>query len=321
MPWIKRNLLFVVGLAVAVALLGFGIFFYLLDKRAAALAVDEELNSKNGDFTSLAGNKPAPTQDNIKEAKEQQVKLGAFKESLRPQFSVTPLPEALDDAAFKNLLDRTIDALSKQAERNGVKLPAAATGSTRYAFTFDTQVKQLEFTQRSLAPLSAQLLDVQDLCRTLFESKIHALESIRRTPVNTNDISPPSNYLAKKVQTNSMTGAAVFPYEITFQCFSAECANVLEALANSKAVYLVKSVNIERGSAEGISASSSAAPVAGGMNQVLANRYGMGNRFGGAPAAAAAPTRPGEAILDDKPLRVTLNIEVIKVPPAAPKKG
>ena len=59
------------------------------------------------------------------------------------------------------------------------------------------------------------------------ESKIHALESIRRTPVNTNDISPPSNYLAKKVQTNSMTGAAVFPYEITFQCFSAECANVL----------------------------------------------------------------------------------------------
>lgn len=321
MPWIKRNLLFVVGLAVAVALLGFGIFFYLLDKRASALAVDEELNSKNGEFTELAGKKPAPTQENIKEAKEQQVKLGAFKETLRPQFSVTPLPEVLDDASFKNLLDRTIDALSKQAERNGVKLPAAATGSTRYAFTFDTQIKQLEFTQRSLAPLSAQLLDVQDLCRTLFESKIHALESIRRTPVNTNDISPPSNYLAKKVQTNSMTGAAVFPYEITFQCFSAECANVLEALANSKAVYVVKSVNVERGSAEGISATSTAAPVAAGMNQALANRYGLGNRYGGAPAAAAAPTRPGDAILDDKPLRVTLNIEVIKVPPAAPKKG
>jgi hypothetical protein len=323
MPWIKRNLLFVVGLAVAVALLGFGIFFYLLDKRAAALAVDEELNSKNTEYTTLAESKPAPTQENIKEAKEQQVKLLAFKESLRPQFSVIPLPEALDDAAFKNLLDRTIDALSKQAERNGVKLPTPAVGSTRYAFTFDTQIKQLEFTQRSLAPLSAQLLDVQDLCRALFDSKIHALESIRRTPVNTNDISPPSNYLAKKVQTNSVTGAAVFPYEVTFQCFSAELANVLEALANSTAVYLVKSVNIERGSAEGISMSAVAsAPGAGGMSPALANRYGMGNRYGGAQAAtASSPTRPGDPVLDDKPLRVTLNIEVIKVTPAAPKKG
>lgn len=321
MPWIKRNLLFVVGLAVAVALLGFGVFFYLLDKRAAALAVDEELNSKNGEFTTLAGNKPAPTQDNIKEAKDQQVKLGAFRDSLRPQFSVTPIPEVLDDASFKNLLDRTIDDLAKQASRNGVKLPAPATGSTRYAFTFDTQVKQLEFTQRSLAPLSAQLLDLQDLCRALFESKIHALESLRRTPVNTNDISPPSNYLAKKVQTNSFTGAAVFPYEITFQCFSAELGNVLEALANSKAVYLVKSVNVERGSAEGISAASTLAPAPAGMNQALANRYGLGNRYGGAPTPAAAPSRPGDAVLDDKPLRVTLNIEVIKVPPATAKKG
>lgn len=321
MPWIKRNLLFVVGLAVAVALLGFGIFFYLLDKRAAALAVDEELNSKNAEYTSLAESKPAPTQDNIKEAKEQQVKLLAFKESLRPQFSVIPLPEVLDDATFKNLLDRTIDSLAKQAERNGVKLPTPAVGSTRYAFTFDTQIKQLEFTQRSLAPLSAQLLDVQDICRALFDSKIHALESIRRTPVNTNDISPPSNYLTKKVQTNSVTGAAVFPYEVTFQCFSAELANVLEALANSTAVYLVKSVNIERGSAEGISASTvAAAPAAGGMSPALAARYGMGRP----PVAAAAPataTRPGDPVLDDKPLRVTLNIEVIKVSPATPKKG
>lgn len=322
MPWIKRNLLFVVGLAVAVALLAFGVFFYLLAKRAAALAVDEELNSKNSEYTTLAENKPAPTQENIKEAKDQQVKLAAFRQTLLPQFSVTPLPDSLDDATFKNLLDRTVDSLTKQAERNGVKLPAAAAGSTRYAFTFDTQVKQLEFTQRSLLPLSAQLLDIQDLCRAMFESKIHALESIRRTPVNTNDISPPSNYLAKKVQTNSITGAAVFPYEVTFQCFSAELANVLGALANSEAVYLVKSVNVERGSAEGLSGGAAAPVAIGGMSPALANRYGMGNRYG-APAAPAAAPRPGEALLDDKPLRVTMNIEVIKMPPAAPapKKG
>jgi len=40
MPWIKRNVPFVVGLAVAIALLGAGVF-YLLGKVAAANAARE----------------------------------------------------------------------------------------------------------------------------------------------------------------------------------------------------------------------------------------------------------------------------------------
>jgi hypothetical protein len=56
------------------------------------------------------------------------------------------------------------------------------------------------------------------------------------------------------------------------------------------------------------------------MNAVLAGRYGLAGR-----AAQPAPVaqRPGEAVLDDKPLRVTLNLEVIKVPLPVPagKKG
>ena len=41
----------------------------------------------------------------------------------------------------------------------------------------------------------------------------------------------------------------------------------------------------------------------------MASRYGMG------PAAAAMGPKPGEAPLDDKPIRVTLNIDVVKLPP------
>jgi len=320
MPWIKRNLLFVVGLAVAVALLGFGIFFYLLGNRVTSIAVDEELNSKNVEYTGLVDSKPAPSQENITEAKAQQKNLAAFKDTLRTQFAVLPAPDSLDDAGFKNLLDRTIDALGKQADRNGVRIPKL-TENSRYAFTFDTQIKQLEFSQKSLKPLTAQLLDVQDICRALFESKVHTLEAIRRTPVSTNDITPTGNYIAKKISTNSMTGAAVFPYEVTFQCFSAELANVLAAFANAETLYVIKSVNIERGSIEAAGAGVGAASM-GGMNSVLANRYGLAGR--GVPQPAAGP-RPGEAVLDDKPLKVTLNIEVIKMPAVAPapagKKG
>lgn len=312
MPWIKRNLLFVVGLAVAVALLGFGVF-YLLGSHSAAAAADQELASKNEEYTQLVDRKPAASQENITAAREQQKKLHDFKDSLRPQFGGISLPEGLDDAAFKNLLDRTTESLEKHAERSGVKLPKLAE-STKYAFTFDTQKKQLEFTQKSLVPLTSQLLDIDAICRVLFDSKIHGLESIRRTPVNTNDITPTQNYISKKVSTNSITGAAVFPYEVTFQCFSAELASVLAGLANAQPMFVVKSVNVERGSAD-MGASSA---MGAGMGPGVASRYGLPGRFGAPTAPAAAAPKPGEALLDDKPLRVTINLEVIKLPPPAP---
>ncbi len=319
MPWIKRNVPFVVGLAVAIALLGAGVF-YLLGKVAAANAAREELASENAKLTELVDRKPAaPTEDNIKAAGAQQEQLKEFKASVRPLFKVTPLPEALDDAAFKNLLDRTVDSLEKLADRNGVKLPKPAEG--KFAFTFEGQKKQLEFTAKSLPLLTVQLLDIQDICHVLFNAKIHNLEAIRRVSVGTNDVNPPANYLAKKQSTNSVTGAAIQPYEVIFHCFSAELGSVLAGLVNADPVLVVKSINVERGSTDGTS-TAAASPM--GMNPSLASRYGMppgmANRYGmGAAAAVASGPKPGEAPLDDKPIRVTLNIDVVKLPPEAAK--
>ncbi|MFM8420499.1 MAG: hypothetical protein ACKOEQ_10310, partial [Verrucomicrobiota bacterium] len=108
MPWIKRNVPFVVGLAVAIVLLGAGVF-YMLGKVGAANAAREELASENTKLSELVDRKPAaPNDDNIKAAVAHQTQLKDFKGSLRPLFKVTPLPENLDDATFKNLLDRTI---------------------------------------------------------------------------------------------------------------------------------------------------------------------------------------------------------------------
>ncbi len=320
MAWIKRNLLFVVGLAVAVALLGSGVF-YLLNAQSDAAAVNTELESKNQEFDTLVNRKPAPTEDNIKLARDAQVKLDRFKDSVRGQFLPLPLPEALDDAAFKNLLEGTLDKLDKAADRSGVKLPKPEGG--KYAFTFDEQRRQLQMAQRSLVPLTIQLLDIADLSQILFDAKIHSLESIRRTPVNTNDITPASNYLAKKPTTNTVTGAVLYPYEAIFQCFSSELASALAGFVNAKQAFVVKSINVERGTTE-------AAPLAAvpngtmGMDRALAARYGMSpslaSRYGLAPAAAApsaTTTKPGEPVLDDKPLRITLGIEVVKLAPVS----
>ncbi len=316
MAWIKRNLLFVVGLAVAVALLGFGVF-YLLSAQGSADSVKAELDSKNTEFDTLVNRKPAPTEDNIKAAKEQQARLRKFKDASVPQFTAMPVDDTLDDSRFKALLDSTLDRLEKAADRGGVKLPKI--GESKFAFTFDEQRKQVQFSQRSIAPMTVQLLDIADLSQILFDSKIHSIESIRRTPVNTNDVTPPSNYLTKKPLTNAVTGAVVYPYELIFQCFSSELASVLGGLVNAKQAYLVKAINVERGS---VDTGSAAVPVMGtfpgGMSPGLAARYGMGARYGlpVAPVAAPAP-KPGEAVLDDKPLRITLAVEVVKISPVA----
>jgi len=315
MPWIKRNLPFVIGIAIAVGLLGFGVF-YLLDNLSAADRAREELSSENTKWNDLVERKPAaPNDENIKAAHAQQEQLAKFRESTRPLFAVQPLPAGLDDAAFKNLLDRTVDSLEKLAERNSVRLPKPTEG--KFAFTFEPQKKQLEFSSKTLVPLTVQLMDVSDLCSVLFSAKIHALESIRRTTVGTNDVNPPSNYMTKKVSTNSITGAAIYPYELTFNCFSAELAGVLSGLINAGPVYVVKSINVERGSTDLSAAGSATAapafnPMAAryGLPSGLAGRYGMG-------AAPSAP-KPSEGLLDDKPLRVTLNIDVVKLPPAPP---
>jgi hypothetical protein len=230
----------------------------------------------------------------------------------------------MDDASFKGLLENTLDRLVKSAERAGARLPKV--GEAKYAFTFDEQRRQLQMSQKSLQPLTTQLLDIADISQILFDAKIHSLESLRRTPVSTNDITPPTNYLAKKALTNGVTGAVTYPYEVVFQCFSSELGGVLAGFVNARQAYLIKTINVERGTTESETpnAGVGAIPAAGGMSPALAARYGMspglGARYGLTPAAPQpGAAKPGDAPLDDKPLRITLGLEVVKlaVPGAA----
>jgi hypothetical protein len=311
MAWIKRNLIFVVGLAVALVLLAAGVM-YLLSSKGAADNVEGDLASKSQELDRLVTLNPAPNSENIKLAREEQQRVAGFVSEARRRFPVPPALEQLDNASFKALLESKIDELKKQAESSGVSLPASTAG---YGFTFEEQRKQLQLPERTLQPLAAQLLDIEALCEVLFAAKIHSLTSIRRSAVGTNESSILGNYLAKKVATNALTGAVVQPFEITFQSFSAELAGVLSGLIESPRNIVVKTINVERGQLD--SPGAAALPLAGmagrfGGDPALARRYGMAQ-----PAPVAAATKPGEPVLDDKPLRITLGLEVIKIPTPA----
>ncbi len=323
MQWVKKNLGFVIALAVAVVLVGVGVF-YLLGTKGDADGVDAELQAKNGQLDGLVQRPVYPDQNNIQLTKEQEARVAEFVKEARKHFTEVSKPEGLDTASFKSHLETAISELTRDAERAGVKLPDKGS-SASYGFTFDEQRKQLQLPPNTLAPLEIQLEDLKSLCRILFDAKVPAIVSIKRAAVGTNESASSGAFLSKKIQTNSTLGSVSYPYEVVFQGFSPELATVLSGLVESKDAFVVKTVNVERGNLELTPASTSALPLTPaapsnpyGMSADLARRYGLGPR--GAPQAvqqaAPSPTdQPGAVLLDEKPLRVTLGIELIKLLP------
>lgn len=318
MAWIKRNLLFVVGLAVALALLGVGVF-YLLGSMSEADSASAELETMNQKLDELIARDPFPDSTNIEKIRAEQKRVADFKAKAKMKFGQNAPMDALDNASFKALLEGTIGSLSREAEASGVRLP------DKYGFTFSDQRKQLQLAPNALAPFATQLQDLNDICHILFNAKIHSLIALKRTGVGTNDTAGSVDILPKKVTSNTVAGAVAYPYEMSFQCFSTELGAVLTGFLTSPQNYIVKTINVERGTAlEPAAAAPVAAAPPGGMDPTLARRYGM-SRYGAgpqpAPVAAPAPTRVGETVLDEKPLRITIGLEVVKLASAAAPAG
>lgn len=320
MGWVKKNLGFVIGLAVAVVLLGAGVW-YSLGTMGDSNAADGDLQAKKQQLDELVKREVFPDQANIQLARDEEQRVNAFIQDARKKFAVRQIPEDLDNASFKSLLESKISELSREAERAGVKLPE------KYNFTFEAQRKQLQLPERTLVPLTSHLENLAAICRVLFDAKVHSVVTLKRSAVGTNEMGGMGDLLTKKVTTNSTLGAVVYPYEVVFQGFSQELAKVFTGLVNSPESFVVKTLNVERGTLDGPnSATPVAAPMPGfppGMDPMLARRYGLyGRGAPQAPVAAPPPTanRPGEVVLDEKPLRVTIGLEVVSLLPSKEKE-
>ena len=328
MAWIKRNLLFVVGLVVAVALVGGGVYYLLeqMDRSTAAMA---DLEGKNAKLDQLVANEPYPERKNIEKAQEEQKNLERFLSDALSRFQTNNVPKDLDSQRFQSLLLGTIAELDRAADLAGTKLPASD-----YAFTFSPQKANTQIPVGRLGEFAAQLADIRAISHVLFRAKVHALTSLKRTGTSTNDYGNADIITGKKPVTEPVTGAILRPYEVQFQSFSAELGAVLAGFANAPETIVVRAVNIQRGT---LHTESAAAPVAAaptvnpafrGMDPALAARYGLGGRTpqvpNAPPVTTAAPVKAGEAVVDEKPIQVTLALDVIKLPapgaaPAAEK--
>lgn len=244
MEWIKRNILFVAGSAVAVILMGLAAYYLIAGSRKNDAAL-EQLNAEYALLERLNNQNPHPGDDktdNITAAKQQKKEVDAFIRKATEVFQpVRPIPDStnLNNAMFAGALRKTIDQLQTEAGRRGVQVP------TNFYFSFTAVRDRIMFDKAGLSPLAAQLGDVKAVCDVLIAARVNALDGVRREKVSVHDTEAQqtTDYLLEPSTTNEI--AVLAPYEVTFRCFSSELAAVLAGYASSPNGLIVRAMNVE----------------------------------------------------------------------------
>lgn len=349
MDWIKRNLFFVISAVAAAALLG-GAGYYLYANWKANNEQLTKLNEAYQVLDRLSKQEPHPGDgkkvDNITRAKQQEQQLRSYMQNAAKHFGRIPeIPETkpVTSEAFAAALRRTVDQLQRDATNASVGLPGKNTSSgLPYGFSFTAQQPLVKFAPGSLDPLSVQLGEVKAICDVLFRAKVNSLDNLRRERVSPDDNQgPQSDYQDQKSVTNEL--AVLSTYEVSFHCFTPELAAVLTGFGSSPFGFVVRSMNVEPAPATATQPEMAAAPVTPiyiqpqpqavpqpqtrqSEEQAFRQRYGLGPK-GPTPTPTAptptpqvyvppAPAKPTlQTVLNERQLRVTMTIVVIKLLP------
>ena len=325
MAWVKRNLFFVVGGVLALGLLG-GAGFYIYkawDRNSTAFT---SLNEVVGTLKGLTDQKPSPGNqkiDNTKIAKEQDAQVRAWNAKAVGSFlPIAPIPSgAVSGGSFSSALQKTLDQLRRDAEAAGVVLPP------KYDFSFAAEKDRLTFAPGGLDLLAAQLGEVTAISKTLFATRINALDGIQRVRVSDDDLSgPQQDYIDEHPITNEL--AVITPYVVVFRCFTPELARVMAGFATASNTFIVKAINVQpAGAASAMAGVPAMMPGGEGAPAMQARQMrlpGEGN-YGYPAAAPIAPVAATggkgglQTVLKEQLLRVTAEVELVKLIPIAPK--
>ena len=312
MAWIKRNLFFVVGGAIALCLLG-GAGFYIYKGWARNSDAFDALNEVVGQLKNLtpSSNKKV---DNTQIAKDQEQQLEAWLAQAQAYFQpIAAIPPGgnVNGASYSSALQKTIEQLRHEADAAGVVLPQ------KFEFSFTEEKDRVTFASGGLDPLAVQLGEVKALAEILFAARINAIDSIQRVRVSDDDSGGPQlDYIDQPIVTNALS--IITPYVVTIRCFTPELSRVLTGFATASSPFIIKSVNIQRAdsAAAGMQAGGAEGTPYGGTPPPYGGQP-YGGR-GGMPAQVA-PTVSSKGglptILKEQLLRITLEVDLVKLLP------
>ena len=344
MLWLKRNLVFVLGSVVGLALLG-GAGYYLFTTLSENKTVDDQLGEAQAEADRLAKLDPYPNNKNIEAVKAEQQRVQEYITQAMRAFQPMDYHK-MNASKFRGDLQNTIARLKSEAEQLSVAVP------TNYNFSFEAQSKSVSFASNSIPMLSEQLVDISSICSVLFHARINKLEGIKRVRVSQDDPPGSADYVDQRPITNALTGAVLSPYEISILCFTPELAATLEGLMRSAHGFIVQTLTVEPAPASALPTPAPETPPPAyfpppiyypspmpmpnyfGPKGDSSARPGMNNRMmmdrymrrppppvtpppQVRPAGTTAPAKTLTTVLNEKVLRVIVRVEVLSFPRAA----
>jgi len=330
MAWIKRNLYFVITVAVALGVTGYSGYLLYSAVNANAEASDKYASAKSS-LDDLLHKSPFPSPDNISRAEEEAKRVRTFLAEFRKPFSPFPTPPVLDVREFNTYLQKIIAQFGAEATNAGVGM------HPEYAFSFSQQVNKINHPPEAIAPWMQELEEIKAILQILYTAKINYLEKIKRVAVCADD-SGSDDYIQFNNTTNQW--GVVAPYMVNFRAFSAEIANVLAGVASSSNCFIVKAIYVSPSMVPlpdlTVTQPAAAPPPQYFRPQPPTDQFSQNPRGRGRPGeggeyriprayapvqqqpvAVAAPAGP-ETFLFEKPLFVTIYIDVVKLKPAEP---
>jgi hypothetical protein len=232
MAWIKRNIFFVISVAIGLGLTGYCGYLLYTSLNANA-GVSQDYESTLASLQQIQDKSPYPSKENIQAAKADEERVRQFLADFRKRFESFPTPPAKDEKGFKTYLDDTLVRFRAGATNAGVEVP------DDFGFAFASLETKLTYPTESIGPWMQQLEEIDAILDILYHAKINYLHDLARVPVSPDDA-------GAGLQAASVTNqwGVVTPYKISFRGFSAEIAAVMEGFARSSHCFIIKAITV-----------------------------------------------------------------------------
>ena len=313
MIFVRRNLFWILGGLASVVMVVASLLFATSAKSKA----DENLRALSAYTNSVNQLKdatPYPSPETIAKVDEDTVSVEDFSRQAEALFD-HPKPPVMPPRQFKVHLINSLVALQAEATHHNVRLPP------EFRFTFAHLLPKPNLLPYSVGPLGERLQDIQHLSKILFESRVHSIDSFARVPAHEREKGGRVLLYDVGIRTNLTTETAEFtstPYRFTFRGFTSELTEVLNRLANSDRFYVVRQIEVQAMQSADSWQAVGKAPNDFADNATLkTTRVNLLRQAHIAAAAQGVVRQTLETIVDERLLRVTLMVDVVKRIPTA----